>query len=289
MNAMRPFRLLAAALALSIAGAGAKADDQPVLDNDQIVVKYIPPKESFYMPLYNGMRARKYLETLKQFLSPLKIPPGITLKITMKECGILNSWWTGRETGLFLCYEWFDYALRIAPKDGGPDGTLTYEDAALGAFLQVTFHELGHAMFDIYNVPILGREEDAADQMAGLILTQFGPEISKRTLPGTAYLWQQMAYSEDEWGHDMFSDIHGHPLQRAYNFLCMAYGADPATFGYVVDKGLLPKDRAENCGREYKQVYHAFAVTIYPHIDVEKMKVVQSMQWVKPEGQEIPQ
>jgi hypothetical protein len=272
--------------ALSITGQ-ALAQSEPALDNSRILVTYLRPNSSYFMPIYKALRGRAFLESLKEFLSPLIIPPGTTLKISTKECGELNSWWSGRKDGLFLCYEWFDYALRIAPGYNGSGG-MTREDAALGAFLQVTFHELGHAMFDIYEVPILGREEDAADQMAGLILTQFGPDIAKRTLPGTVYLWQSMADSEDDWGHDLFSDIHGHPLQRAYNYLCIAYGADPTTFQYVVDQGLLPKARAANCGREYRQIYHAFAATIFPHIDVEKMKTVRTMRWLRPEGGELP-
>jgi len=31
----------------------------------------------------------------------------------------------------------------------------TREGAVIGAFLQVTFHELGHGMFDIYDIPVL--------------------------------------------------------------------------------------------------------------------------------------
>jgi len=227
------------------------------------------------------------LEQLKQFLSPLKIPDGIVLKITMKECGETNSWWSGRQNGLFLCYDWLDYALNIASQIDDPHG-LTREDAVLGAFLQVIFHELGHAMFDIYEAPVLGREEDAADQMAGLILSRFGPDVAKRTFPGVVYLAKSMAEADGDWEHDRFADDHGNWLQRAYNNLCMAYGADPTTFAYVVDQGLLPKERAANCGREYAQISHAFAVTIYPHIDPEKMKLVQAKQWLRPEGQEVP-
>jgi len=278
---------LAAVLVAALGWGGARAQNEPTLDNDRIVITYLPPHASFMLPIYNRMKERQVLEQLKQFLSPLKIPDGITLKITMKECGEANSWWSGRQTGLFLCYDWIDYALNIASQIDDPHG-LTREDAVLGAFLQVTFHELGHAMFDIYEAPVMGREEDAADQMAGLILSRFGPDVAKRTFPGVVYLAQSMAEADGDWEHDRFADDHGHWLQRAYNNLCMAYGADPATFAYVVAEGLLPKERAANCGREYRQISHAFAVTIYPHIDPEKMKLVQAKQWLLPEGQELP-
>ena len=159
-------------------------------------------------------------------------------------------------------------------------------DALVGGFLGVTFHELGHAVFDILDVPVYGREEDAADQMAGVILSQFGKDVAKRTFPGVSYLWQKLGASDGEWKRSYYSDEHGHPLQRAYNYLCMAYGSDPDAFQYYVDKGLLPKDRAVNCKREYQQIINAFVKTMIPHIDQAKMKVVQSKQWLLPEGSE---
>ena len=44
---------------------------------------------------------------------------------------------------------------------------------------------------------------------------------------------------------------------------------------------MLPKARAEGCSREYLLVRRAFAKTILPHIDVEMMKKVQSIQWLR--------
>jgi hypothetical protein len=283
---LRRWAMAAAALYAVLGPLEARAQSAPKLENDQIAVFYSPPQSSFLRPLYQRLQSRQYLEQLKQFLSPLILPPGITLKITTKECGTVNSWWSGRKDGLFLCYEWLDYAERVAPADLTPRG-MTREDAILGAFLQVTFHELGHAVFDIYEVPIFGREEDAADQMAGFILSQFGPGVAHRTFPGTVHIWRELAKSDGDWSRDAFSDIHGHPLQRAYNYLCMAYGSDPDLFQYVVDQGLLPKERAVLCGQEFAQIRHAFAKTIYPHIDLEKMKVVQTTQWLRPEGGEL--
>jgi len=262
------------------------AQSAPALTNDQIEILYSEPNASYFRPIYERYKKRQVLEQLKEFLSPLVLPPGITLRITAKECGAVNSWWSGRASGLFLCYEWPDFAERVAPLDITGDG-VTREGAVLGAFLQVTFHELGHAMFDIYEIPVFGREEDAADQMAGFILSQFGRGVARRTLPGAAYLWQQLGNSDGPWRRDAFSDEHGHPLQRAYNYLCMAYGADPETFRHYVDDGLLPKDRAPNCAREFRQIRAAFVQTMLPHIDPVKLRLVQSRNdWLMPEGSE---
>ena len=73
---------------------------------------------------------------------------------------------------------------------------------------------------------------------------------------------------------------HGTPAQRAYNLLCIAYGADAKLFGDFVTKGYLPKKRAEGCGDEYHQVSHAFETLIGPHIDRALAKKIFDRSWL---------
>ena len=53
---------------------------------------------------------------------------------------------------------------------------ITQEDAVLGQFLYISGHEIGHAVFDLLNVPIFGNEEDAADQFATYFLLRLGKD-----------------------------------------------------------------------------------------------------------------
>ncbi len=46
--------------------------------------------------------------------------------------------------------------------------------------------------------------------------------------------------------------------------------------------GWLPKERADDCDREYHQLYFAFIKTILPFIDPEMRQKVQSTQWLLP-------
>jgi hypothetical protein len=262
------------------AGAASAQTSAPVLDNSDIEITYVKPGQPYLMPIYERLKKRGFLEQLKQLLSPLQLP--VKLRITTYECGVTNSFWNGRAAGLSLCYEWPDWLERLAPIDKTPEG-YRREDIILGAFLQVTFHELGHGMFDIYNVPMFGREEDAADQMAGFMMWQFGEEVARRTLPGSAYFWRQSEDGAAPWSRDLYSDTHGNPMQRYYNILCMAYGRSPETFKEFVDTGMLPKERAALCPHEYQQIRNAFVKTILPHIDPVMMKEVQSRQWLQPD------
>jgi hypothetical protein len=84
------------------------------------------------------------------------------------------------------------------------------------------------------------------------------------------------------------SDDHGTPAQRAYNVLCMAYGADPKLFGDFVTKGYLPKKRAAACGDEYDQVSYAFERLVGPHIDRARAKGILDKSWIPEATTRLP-
>jgi hypothetical protein len=44
--------------------------------------------------------------------------------------------------------------------------SISLEQFMLGTLRFVLLHELGHGFVDLYNMPVLGREEDAADRFA---------------------------------------------------------------------------------------------------------------------------
>ena len=271
-------------VALALAATGVLAQGplpsaQAAEGSAPIMIEYVPPAQRYLQPVYERLKQRKVLEQLRDFLSPLRLP--LTLRIRTLQCDDTNAYWAGRAEGLKLCYEYVDWVERLAPAETTPEG-FTPQDAIAGEFVEVTLHEMGHAVFDLFNVPIFGREEDAADQIAGFIMLQFGQDVALRTISGTAYAYQQQA-KESSWSRTGFADEHETDEQRFYNYLCLAYGAQPATFQRFVDSNVLPAKRAANCGREYRQIQRSFMKTIMPHVDQEQMKKVQAMQMLRPD------
>jgi hypothetical protein len=271
--------IVALAGAVAFVLLGAVTGSQPAaaqhadLTNENIEIDYQPPQSARFDALYERLQKRQVLENLRAFLSPLKLPR--TLKLTTKECGETNAYYS-RYDGLILCYEYIDYIERLAPSDKTPEGFTRLEGIA-GAFVEVSLHELGHAVFDMFNVPVFGREEDAADQMAGFIMLQFSKDMARLAIKGAAYSY----YSQQTaWSRPKFSDEHGTELQRFYNYLCLGYGGAPETFSDFVENGMLPKSRAVNCAHEYQQVRHAFIKTVLPSIDQDLMRKVQAIRWI---------
>lgn len=245
------------------------------LQNTMIKTEYVSPSNASNYPTYELLKNRKVLEELTAFLSPLSLPR--PLQISMKECGVPNSWYSPT-SGVELCYELPAYIARRAHGIEPPEG-VSRQDIVVGAFVEVALHEVGHAIFDLLAVPILGRQEDAADQVSAFVMLNFGKDFGRRMLAGSAQFWPTI--DVPLLPSAAFADEHGTPLQRFYNFLCIAYGGQPDTFGDFVEKGVLPKERAVHCGREYEQAQFAFAKTILPHVNEALLKKVQAIQWAK--------
>jgi hypothetical protein len=263
-------------------GAGVGAG---LVQVNRIHIEYEPPKNPEHQMLYDTLKQHQVLEMLERMLSPFRFPVELTIK-TMGCDGLADSWFSYDDSipTVHLCYELLQHIMNTKPTETTPVLKIMPHDAVVGQFLFWSLHEAGHAVFHIFEVPLFGREEDAADQFAVYMMLQFGMDQAHRWVEGAAYAAHQfvMDYKENPGVQKRlqnFSSVHGLPEQRFYNGLCLAYGADGPLFADVVATGLLPKIRAAHCQHEYETFDYAFNTIIRPHIDREMAKVVWNMAW----------
>jgi hypothetical protein len=273
--------LLALTLVSDAPRANAQTAASAELTNVNLIVDYVDPRNPAYQPIMQRLKDQMFLERLQQFLSPVRLPT--KLRLTTRQCtldGTPNAFYYPLDWQLNICYEIVDYLDKLAPAE--PVNGLPPKRVIMGALTGVVLHEVGHALFDNLQVPVLGREEDAADQFAAFLALQFDKEVAVTVVTGMAYA--QLALKNAGMGvvtdRRSFSDEHGTADQRFYNILCIAYGSDPGTFAGFADPTVLPPDRAEGCKKEYAQIRDAFYRTIFPAIDPAKMALVQSVKWL---------
>jgi hypothetical protein len=249
---------------------------------NNIKIEYVAPKNPVDNPVYERLKERRALEKLQEVFSPLRLPSELTLR-TVDCDGVANAWYDHDHRAVSVCYEYVAEFLKSLPEGTTPAG-ITRTDAAIGQFFYVFAHEMGHAVFDVFKVPLMGDEETAADHFATYIMLQFGKDQARQLIGGAAYTYHRYVQNPQVTAPLVaFSDVHGAPAQRFYNLVCLAYGANPMVFAEVVDKGYLPKERAHNCKREYDQVAYAFRELIGPHIDQNLAKQVLDKTWLPPE------
>ena len=238
----------------------ARAEVANALENRQVEIAYLRPKSEALMPVYDDLVRRGALEELRNFLAPLRLPRQI--KVQTEECGGETRPYRpgGAAT---VCYELVAKIAAISAEHAATDSR-DYSMAVTGTFINAMLHEVALAIFDVLQIPVWGKEEDAADRLTAFIMLQFGEDVADISISGTAnfFSWSNLTWS----GRD-FEVARSPEAQRFYNFLCIAYGGDPHVFGDLVDKGILPQHRAGRCAGEYEQVRKAFNMRIMPYID----------------------
>lgn len=137
--------------------------------------------------------------------------------------------------------------------DTTSDDTIAYVESNL---LGIFYHELGHALIDLQDLPIFGQEEDAADVLSIFLIDAFfEEEAAVQVAYDTAFGF----LGEAEASRDpVFWDVHGPDLQRYYNLVCVFYGANPDEREDVAEDLGLPEERADYCPDEYDQAAHSW-------------------------------
>lgn len=246
---------------------------------DQIRIAYLPPENPAHQHVYEVLKERQSLEKLQEFLSPFRLE------------WVLNIWLAGcdgeadamyADDKITICYEYIDDLRKYMPAETTPAG-IEPVDTLVGPFFDTVLHEFAHALFDYADIPVLGREEDAADQVAAYIYLQIGKDEARRLIMGTIYTYLMDVKNAPPPTMAEFAGEHSTSGQRAYNLLCMAYGADPELFHDLPALGGLPLERAEYCGEEYELIALAFQALIDPHIDHDLAKEVYDRNWLPEE------
>ncbi len=273
---MRALALIA--LWMFTLGEPALAQKRSADKPDQIRGVYVAPKDAKFTPMYDQLRAQRVLERMRELLSPLKLPRPLTLKLDGCD-GVANAWY--EDDTVTICYEYLEFIAQNAPKADAakgdtPKGT-TQQSALTGPFIDVTLHEVGHAVFDMLQIPVFGREEDAADQFSAYIILNFAPLEARSLIRSIAYLGAKEAKEAMAKGStiETYADSHGTPAQRYFNTLCIAYGSNSRIYRDAVTRGELTQGRADGCEYEYQQIERAFTKLIKPHVDQQRLRRIR--------------
>lgn len=247
---------------------------EKIPDDGDFYVSYGPNPNSLYEADDTAevwLRNSEIIEYEIEFLNEhFRLPHDV--EIAAEECGEINAFYYPDDTRIVMCYEFVDDLFDtwyLFNEDGDPDDAGSY---AYDVFVHTFYHEIAHAIIDIYDLPITGLEENVADQFAALILSYTYDEGEDYSLGqemlhnvGTHYFYQDEYWNvmcpeqaetpeEAEWCAHPYWDVHGSDIQRFYNISCYSYGSDPTYNEDLIADGWLPEERAASCEFEYWQI-----------------------------------
>lgn len=202
----------------------------------------------------------QYFETQIDYLNEnFKLPHDVEILLT--ECNVSNAFYDYELKQITVCYEFMDSTYEdfsIYFQTDLENGITTDDEISIQTLDVIDFifyHELGHALIDIYDLPVTGLEENAVDQFATMFMLLsddiegldviVGQDILYNV--GTWFFIQTEYYEQTD-----YSGVHNLDIQRFYHISCYAYGQDPNYNQNLIDEGWLPLERAENCYFEYE-------------------------------------
>jgi hypothetical protein len=136
-----------------------------------------------------------------------------------------------------------------------------------GNMLFVLLHELAHAAIAQMGLPVLGREEDAADSYAATRLITMGSEFSDRVVIEAAKGWFMADRRDQKEGDTVaYYDEHGLNQVRAYQIACYLVGFDKVKFKDLATETKLPQDRQDSCAKDYGKASKSWDLVLQPHL-----------------------
>jgi Putative metallopeptidase len=278
-------KVIIAAITIAMLAAGV-AEAPSKSSMHQIAITYEKPKNPAHDRLHDLLVEARVLEQVQEILSPFRLPK--RLPISIEGCdGESDARYLYSEARIKICYEYLDEIWKDLPTDTTA-GEVALVDAIVGPLADVFFHEFGHALFDLHQIPVLGREEYAADTMSAMLMLSVAKGQARRLIMGAARWYTDDLETPLTFKPADFSGVHGTPHQRFFNLLCIAYGANQEMFRDLVEKGYLPEERAEDCKSEFRQAERAFNLLIRPHMDQSVATRVFGKRWMPEVGIQPP-
>lgn len=246
---IRPLTILFTVISISFAACGGGESSSSSYD--------YPPPATNYQFTYSVDNSAffediQWLEQLGQSLSEdlnktLRLPHR-DINLHFRDCGIENAFYSPSDSEITMCNELF---FDIVSEYDNEDSSLVYS--------AIFLHELGHALIDQMELPVLGKNEDAADTIAAILAMDAFAETGDDASKGAAsiFLLGDYLFSDEDlfWG-----GVHSIGPVRQANLICWSVGGYPNLLivEEVNDLYMLYGLDTRDCASEYHEANLSF-------------------------------
>jgi hypothetical protein len=243
----------AAAIAgAATAGSGAQAP------KGRFVVSFAPPRNADERFLVQLLRASQLPQVFAELGRHLKLTRNVTIHV---QGGPRGPYYDPQTRTIILNHPFSALVLNTFQKEY-PRIT-PHRLGELFAELEyfVLFHEVGHALVHQWNLPVVGREEDAVDAFSTIFMTEFVDDGEFALAGADFFYYLAGTHKLNELD---FADEHSFDKQRAYSIACWVYGSNTQRYGFL--RRVLPVERRVRCADEYRQLKRAWFGFLRPHV-----------------------
>lgn len=158
-----------------------------------------------------------------------------------------------------------------APATAQTDLTTRHDDAmtfVVNNTLHVLFHEFGHLLVDQYDLPVLGKEEDAVDMLATLMLIEDDLPQSDMALVDAVdgWLYSERVQPARGYANSDFYGEHSLDIQRSFTIACLMVGSDYTKYSGFATRIGLSDGRQKSCEEDFGLARRSWNQVLAPYL-----------------------
>jgi hypothetical protein len=243
-------------------GAETTADSSSSEGTGEIKAVWQKPRGEENKVGYELLKASETRYLAKSLASAFELPNTLTIKGVNGFGG--GPFYNPEDNSITLPYEFATVVLGVVAQSDPEESEYEWGEAVGAVDSFILAHEFGHALIHNFELPVLGREEDAADGIATalLLLASEGSVYAA----DAAEFWINFSGRQDPPQLAEYADNHSFDRQRADNILCWIGGAEEELLVAFVENEVLPESRAVSCPGEWELLRRSVEQVLEPHL-----------------------
>lgn len=243
------------------------------------------------------LQADAFHQRLPQALNQLLRWPR-DLPIVYCQNGAVNAWYSPSNHQITVSYDLAVYLHQListVPRAELIDPNVTVDELTRDCLDFFVMHEIGHALVHELDLPLVGNEEDAADEFATLICAQAMGTRGKQMATNAAQCFALLGRNETQLAKLAFWDEHSLSRQRYYRILANlhAAGPNPAIERVVPVTRLMESKKTYSAREQHWNRLLAAHETVPGSLPLQTVtldpKNPRKLSWLLPAGQSLPE
>jgi hypothetical protein len=224
----------------------------------EVKVDYSSPKGKNNKEIKKWLVDENIIENLAETVNrEIKIEEELSILIKNGE----SAYYDPENYQIIITYDFIREVRKRFKDEYKDDWELYAQDAIEHTF----YHELGHALIDILDLPVLGKEEDAVDDF-GVLMLLFTTENGEERVLSAAELFFLEGEDIEEFFPEDFMDEHSLDDQRGYRSLTLIYGSNPIEYGYIAKELEFDEEQKEFAKEIFEKQKKSWLTVLKPYL-----------------------
>lgn len=211
---------------------------------------------------YELLKASETRSLAKSLATAFELPNPLLIKGVNGFGG--GPFYNPEDNSITLPYEFPAVVFSVIIQSNPEEKPKEWGEAAGAVNSFILAHEFAHALIHNFELPVLGREEDAADGIATVVLLK--AEEGGLYAIDAAEFWEAFSGRQDPPDLAEYADNHSFDRQRADNILCWVAGSDEPVLEAFLENEILPEDRLAACPSEWELLRRSAEQVLDPHL-----------------------